>query len=353
MTIKLLLALLTVSLSTVACQSNDATAKPLTTKSTITSQPPITKPVTAAEIDPTPYVLLVSFDGLRPDAIGATDTPVLDRLIQTGSYQSKALAELPPVTLPNHTSMVTGLSVLHHAVFLNTTLPGKVSSTTIFDVADSAGMRVGFFVNKGKLTYICKEEIATVFKVIGDVDLIADEVVKAVAESDMHLVFLHFGEPDGAGHTHGWMSDPYFTQVSRADAALGRVLDAYGEKGLLDQLLVIVTADHGGHDRTHWMATPEDRHVPFILNGPTIASGRTLYEPRRPMDMAATALDYLGLPLDSARDGEPVKEAAVDFQPPAPSEPAALFGVPCGPFPILMAAPMAVFYLGMRRGSCR
>ncbi len=344
--------LLTLSLSSASCRSDDPEPKPATPKPATTQAQPEAKPITAVEIDPTPYVLLVSFDGLRPDAIPATHTPVLDRLIQTGSYQSKGLAELPPVTLPNHASMVTGLSIMHHSVIVNSTIPGKIPSTTIFDVAHAAGMRLGFFVNKGKLTFLCKEEITTVYKVSGDVDLLADETVKAVAENDMHLVFLHFGEPDGAGHTHGWRSDPYLVQVSRGDAALGRVLDAYGEKGVLDQLLVIVTSDHGGHDRTHWMPTPEDRHVPFILNGPTIAAGRTLHEPRRPMDMAATALDYLGLPLDSASDGVVAKEAAVDFQPPPTGEPAALFSIPCGPFPILMAAPMAAFYLGMRRGAC-
>ncbi len=353
MTLRFLLVLLATSLSSAACQSNDVTTEPVAAKPTKDREQIVVKPVTAATIDPTPYVLLVSFDGLRADAIAATDTPVLDRLIQTGSYQEKALAELPPVTLPNHASMVTGLSILHHGVILNMTLPDHISSPTIFDVAKEAGMGVGFFVNKGKLTFLCPDETATVIKVIGDVDLIADELVKTIAETDLHLVFLHFGEPDGAGHTHGWMSDPYLEQVTRDDAALGRVLDAYGEKGLRDQLLVIATADHGGHDNTHWMNIPEDRHVPFILNGPTIASGRTLYEPRRPMDAAATALDYLGLPIDIARDGVPVREADVDYEPPLPSEPSALFGIPCGPFPVLMAAPMAVFFLAARRGRGR
>lgn len=349
MTVRFLLVLLAASLPNAGCQSNDATPEPVATSLPTVREQTVAKPVAAAAIDPTPYVLLVSFDGMRSDAIGATETPVLDRLIRTGSYQANGFAELPPVTLPNHSSMVTGLSVLHHGVFLNTTLPDRISSTTIFDVAKEAGMGIGFFVTKGKLTFLCPDETATVIKVVGDVDLIADELIKAVAENDLHLVFLHFGEPDGAGHTHGWMSEPYLEQVTRDDAALGRVLDAYGEKGLLDQLLVLVTADHGGHDKTHWMNTPEDRHVPFIFNGPTIAAGRTLYEPRRPMDVAATALDYLGLPLDIARDGVPAKEAYADFQPPPPSEPASLFGVPCGPFPILMIAPMAAFFLAARR----
>jgi len=353
MTIRFLLVLLIASVSSAACRSDDAAAPPITTGTPTIQQQPTVRPVTAVEIDSARHVLLVSFDGLRPDAIPATDTPVLDRLIQTGSYHPKCLAEFPPVTLPNHTSMVTGLSVLHHAVILNIDLPGHVSSTTIFDVAKAAGLRVGFFVSKGKLTYLCKEETAAAFKFNGKMDPLVDEVVQAIAEKDLQLVFLHFGEPDGTGHKHGWMSEQYLEKVSLGDAALGRVMDAYREKGLLDQLLVIVTSDHGGHDKTHWRDIPEDRNVPFILNGPTIASGRTLQETRRPMDVAATALDYLGLPLDSARDGKPVKEASVDFQPPASNEPAALFGVPCGPFPILMATPMALFYLGTRRGRCR
>jgi len=52
-----------------------------------------------------PRVLIVSFDGLRPDAITAATAPTLTDLIASGSYDAAALAEIPAVTLPNHLCM--------------------------------------------------------------------------------------------------------------------------------------------------------------------------------------------------------------------------------------------------------
>ena len=287
-------------------------------------------------------VLLVSCDGLRPDAIPPANTPVLQGLIDTGSYQSKALAELPPVTLPNHASMVTGLSIRHHGVLFNFSMSGRVSSQTIFDVAKSANVSVGFFANKGKLSFLCEEGSVDAWRIIGGVDELAAEVVNAVASMDLRLMFVHFGEPDGAGHREGWMSEPYLAQVGRVDAALGQILDALEAKGVLSETLVIVTADHGGHEKTHFLDIPEDRFIPFILNGPGIAAGRVLCEQVRTMDAAATALDFLGLPIDIAADGRVVSEAAVDFVQPQCVAPTPILGWPCAPIPILLIAPMMV-----------
>jgi hypothetical protein len=47
-------------------------------------------------------VLVVSVDGLRPDAIGARETPTLFCMMQTGSYSLTATTILPSKTLPSH-----------------------------------------------------------------------------------------------------------------------------------------------------------------------------------------------------------------------------------------------------------
>ena len=54
------------------------------------------------------HVLVVSIDGLRPDAIAAYSAPTLQRLIREGSYTLSATTIDPSTTLPSHTSMLTG-----------------------------------------------------------------------------------------------------------------------------------------------------------------------------------------------------------------------------------------------------
>ncbi|HPF40026.1 MAG TPA: alkaline phosphatase family protein [Phycisphaerae bacterium] len=295
-------------------------------------------------------VMIVSFDGLRPDAINADNAPTLQALIDGGAYQPAGLAEIPAATLPNHASMITGLSIISHGVFVNVTIDGRIVHQTIFDVARAHGVSSGFFANKTKLGYLCAEGDADVRVITGDVDDIANECANAIRERDLRLIFLHFGEPDGAGHSQGWMTAPYLTQVKRVDTAFSRVLDALAERNLRDETLLILTADHGGHDRTHGFPIPQDQHVPFILNGPGIASGRTLTSITRPMDAAATALTRLDLPTTSARDGRDVAEAREDFTPDdnGSDDPAMALGALCGPFPWLFLT-LTLTLVGARR----
>lgn len=298
---------------------------------------------------PRPRVLLISFDGLRPDAISKENTPVLQQLIDTGSYHPAALAEVPCITLPNHASMVTGLAICHHGVWFNSTAEGRINSRTVFDAAKEAGVPVAYFACKKKLGYLCSSETAVAHHVELKVEQVADQVIEAMRESDPRLIFVHFGEPDGAGHRHGWMTSEYFAATARSDAALGKILAAIDEAGTRAETTVIVSADHGGHGKTHGFDIAVDRHIPFIMQGNGVAAGRRLCEPIRTMDSAATALHMLGLPTESARDGRVITEAMSDSDEPLCDLAMPAFGVMCGPLPGLFFLPMMLAGPLMRR----
>ena len=42
---------------------------------------------------------------------------------------------------------------------------------------------------------------------------------------------------------------------------------------LPEDYTVIITADHGGHDRTHGMDLPEDMIIPIIIKGKGVENG--------------------------------------------------------------------------------
>jgi hypothetical protein len=87
-------------------------------------------------------VVLVSIDGLRPDAIATFKAPTLSRLITEGSYTLSARTILPSKTLPSHTSMLTGEPPDRHGVLWNDALsdePGTLEIPTIFSAARSRG----------------------------------------------------------------------------------------------------------------------------------------------------------------------------------------------------------------------
>src|SRR5690606_10205295 len=93
------------------------------------------------------------------------------------------------------------------------------------------------------------------------------------------------------------------------DAAVGRVLDAadlaYGE----GNYTVLVTADHGGHQRGHGSDAPEDRTIPWIAWGGGVKEGRSIKTEIRTTDTAATVLWLLGVAQPTNYSGVPVTEA--------------------------------------------
>lgn len=100
--------------------------------------------------------------------------------------------------------------------------------------------------------------------------------------------------------------------LRRCDGATGTLVAALKRNGQWAKTLLIVTADHGGRDRTHRTANPEDVRIPWIAAGGLAAKAGELNEPVRTMDTAATALAALGLSVPNDWDGKPVWAALRD-----------------------------------------
>ncbi len=295
-------------------------------------------------------VVLISCDGLRPDALGAEWSPTIWQLITGGSFHNAALCELPPATLPNHTSMLTGLSVGRHGVMINYEYPGRIEQTTIFDVAKAHGLRAGCFLGKSRLRWLCNEGSVEQWGLQPDTAAIGEMVRQAIAADDLHLIFVHFAGTDGVGHASGWMSPEYMAEVTRIDEAIRGIRDAVAAAGVLEETVFILTADHGGHEKVHYLDIPDDRHIPIVLNGPGVAVGRRLCQPARIMDVPATVLHLLHLPTDSVVDGLPLLEAMADVEPAPCSQEAYFFTGVCGVLPFLVVLPAALSArLGLRR----
>ena len=84
-----------------------------------------------------------------------------------------------------------------------------------------------------------------------------------------------------------------FTDQPITDEALGKILAELDARGLRDETLIIVTADHGGHDTTHGSSMPEDMTIPWIVSGPFVQP-KVLTTQVHTMDTAATAAFMLG-----------------------------------------------------------
>ena len=291
-------------------QTASALPPTLTATVTLTVQP--TASLTAS---PTPgpvvrRVLIISMDGLRPDAINLAPMPNLQALMQTGAYTLTAQTIFPSATLPAHTSMMSGLCPSKHGVDWNDYLPekGYAKGVGLFALAHAAGLKTVMFVGKEKLQQISEPANVDIFRYINDRDVVIAQRLTEEFPVDFGLMFVHFATPDAMGHVYGWLSPEYFSVVRRADEALGTILKDLDDHGLRQETLIIITADHGGHDQTHGLRLPEDMTIPWVISGPGIRPGQ-LSTPVQTTDTAATAAWALNLPRPAEWDGWPVFEA--------------------------------------------
>jgi len=327
-----------------ACTVSPATAPPAAsnlppsaTAVRPTSSPTATK-VPSATPRPRPErVLILSLDGLRPDALDPDRTPAIVALAESGAASLEAQTILPSVTLPAHGSMLSGYDVEAHGLTWNDYIPanGFIRTPTLFSAAHDAGLHTEMVVSKEKLVQIASPGSVDEFTYVPGGDFaVADQAALAIADG-FDVLFVHFPGPDTAGHQGGWMSSLYFGTVAHTDEGVARILAALEAAGLRHGTLILLTSDHGGRGTSHGSSEPEVMTIPWIIAGPGVVPGLRLTEPVVIYDTAATAAWALGLSLPDDADGRPVLEAFGGLSARTGRELAASEPAPKVPFPAL------------------
>ena len=289
-------------------------------------------------------MVLISVDGLNPDALLGGKIPGFATLMDEGAWTANARTAVEQThTLPNHASILTGRPVLGATgtqVTFNQDPGGTLRAVSgayipgIFDVAHDHGLTTAFFVEKEKLEFLSRswDEMNGASDEVGadngadKIDYVRIESAEALLPRFMDLLaspsvpalaFLHIAAPDSAGHAEGFMGESYRSAVRRAGTAIEQVLRTISRTpSLRERTTVIVTADHGGRGVGHGDASSlDDYRVPFFVWGTGVQSGADLYElnggrqdpgatqptyggpqPIRNLDAAELALELLDLP---------------------------------------------------------
>lgn len=270
-------------------------------------------------------------DGLNPMALrrlGPARTPHLHRLLREGAATLNARSQVErTTTLPNHVSMVTGRRINAgrggHGVTWNShrarsTVQGVTGRpvSSVFAVVGEAGGSSAVFATEPKLSLFRRSWPQGVARstIRRDDDLaVAKAARNDLVRAGRDLTFVHLGGPDEAGHARGFMSRAYLRAVRQADAQVGLLLSAVDRRGL-DDVVVVLTADHGGQGANHGDARRVANHrVPFVVWGAGIGpadlyalnpgrrnpAGRIVrfgaVQPVRNGDLANLVTDLLGL----------------------------------------------------------
>lgn len=113
--------------------------------------------------------------------------------------------------------------------------------------------------------------------------------------------------------------------VRMFDDCVERVVAVLKEEGLMDDTIILITADHGddlfepgvtfGHGLT-FNGGDQSNHVPAVFYVPGLAeSGRVVSEVMRTLDFAPTLLELAGLPVDPRFEGTSLAAVVRDSAP--------------------------------------
>jgi predicted AlkP superfamily pyrophosphatase or phosphodiesterase len=275
--------------------------------------PPSSAPAPAhGEHAPYKHVVIISEDGLRPDALMNVLPPIHQGIMKRAAYSLTARTIRRASTLPSHAAMLSGFDVKEHGLYWNSWHRdrGWIQVPTIFDVAEQNGGTAAAFVGKRKLEHIAHPGSVDMFSRPGYYcKKVVDEAAKYLVEKRPQIEFIHFSDPDESGHHDGWMSNQQLDAVRHTDKCLATLLDAVATSGLDQDTLFILSADHGGHGHNHSGKIKEDRLIPWIAWGPGVRSGHKITTPISTVDTAATALWALGYPPTPGSIGHPVLDA--------------------------------------------
>ena len=263
-------------------------------------------------------VLIFSIDGLRPDVCLRADTPSIHALMQDGAFTFWSQTTAVSITLPSHTSMLTGVTPARHEIVWNADLPFSSpvwpKAPTLFEVAKHAGYTTAMVAGKSKFNQLAKPNTVDWLSVpqkanskVSDGD-VAAAAIDIIGQHRPDVLFVHFPDVDSAGHAKGWGSHEQLAAVHLADAAVGRVVAAWRSAGLAQYGLIMLTTDHGGQGRTHGADDVRSRNTPWIAVGPGLQKDYDLTcsaadDPVRIEDTFATALDWLQMKIPDGIDG--------------------------------------------------
>ena len=320
-----------------------------------------------------PNLLFISVDTLRADHLGCygyqrIKTPNIDYLAAERVIFRNAYAPIPLI-LPSHASMMTGLHPVHHGSLGNNWIL-KEKNITLAEVLKKQGYTTAAFIsgyplysafglNQGfdyyddnkmmqylypfkKLKYLLPVRLMEGLRICADLNSTrrAGDTLRAASlwiknnNGRPFFIFLHLWDPHQPllpprkyynlqyhPHTNLWQSlkrflpfapkYAYNSEVAYVDEELGGFLTKMKKENILDNTLVVFTADHGeglgdhNYNEHSNRAYEEQIHIPLIMKWPgKLPPGKAISDTVRIIDIMPTILDFFAIEPQVKMDGQ-------------------------------------------------
>jgi len=283
-------------------------------------------------------VILITVDTLRADKVGCygnaqAGTPAMDGFAAAGIRFENCIAQTP-LTLPSHTTIMTGTLPIYHGVRDN---GGFIVPSELVTMAESFKARgyetaafVAAYVLDGKWgldqgfdTYFDKFDLSRFEKIsLAEVQRPANEVIDEALgwlerkKDGKFFAWIHLYDP----HTpyappepfrSEYPDHPYLGEIAFTDTQIARLWDFVGRNGLRDDLFLVLAADHGEslgehQEQTHgFFVYQAALRVPLIVVTPfERIQGVTSPEPVGLVDVLPTVCEMAGIDIPPSVQGK-------------------------------------------------
>jgi arylsulfatase A-like enzyme len=278
-----------------------------------------------------PNVLLITLDTTRADRLGcygypAGLTPNIDGVADRGVLFERAYSTVP-LTLPSHSSMMTGLYPPEHGVRVNGANALSEDVGTLAEVMSNSNYRTGAFIaafvldrkfglGQGFEEYndnmIGAEETGEELHQYRNGRVVVDAAMKWLKDlnGDRFFAWVHLYDPHRPYHAHRdrfgdkFEGRTYEAEIAFADMQVGLLLDFLRNEELADNTLVAIVGDHGEglgdhNEQTHgFMVYGTTMRIPMILSLPGKLPEKTrIKRPVSIVNLGPTLADIAGVRL--------------------------------------------------------
>ncbi|SNZ01509.1 alkaline phosphatase [Flagellimonas pacifica] len=266
------------------------------------------------------HVVLIGSDGFGAYAFKKAKAPNLRKMMENGAYTLEARSVLPSSSAVNWASMIMGSGPELHGYTewgsKTPELPSKVIGDgniypTIFSLIHQQlpNTKKGASYSWGGIGYLFEKNMVDIdFNGKTDEETM-QKAIEFILTEKPSLTFIHFDQPDGAGHNIGHDTPEYYKEVEKIDALVGKILSALEENNLMENTVILFSSDHGGVGKGHGGKTLLEVEIPWIIYGKNINSKGKLESSVVTYDTAVTIAHLLGLKIPDFWRGKPILEA--------------------------------------------
>ena len=274
-------------------------------------------------------ILLITIDTLRADRLGCygfkeISTPNIDGLAASGVRFRDTTAHVP-LTLPAHTSILSGHFPSYHGVHDNGGFYVPKNMDTLAEVFKRNGFSTAAFVaayvldsvwglNQGFDTYYDHFDLSKEDRIsLSGIERKADDIYNLSTHwldehgKERFFLWTHFYDPHSPYEPPPefdklYPGRPYVGEIAYTDSVIGKLLAYLDAHGLREKTIILLTGDHGESLGEHGESThaffvyDATLHVPMIISAPEKElKSKVVMEQARSVDIFPTLLQLAGI----------------------------------------------------------